>query len=44
MDKKLKQDNVNVVGEKYVRNDDGKLTLTVDDKLKKPGNLIIKNF
>ena len=34
MDKRLKQDNVNVVGEKYVRNDDGKPTLTVDDKLK----------
>ena len=34
MDKRLKQDNVNVVGEKYVRNDDGKLTLTVNDKLK----------
>ena len=30
----LKRDNVDVVGEKCVRNDDGKLTLTVDDKLK----------
>ena len=30
----LKLDNVDVVGEKYVRNDDGKLTLVVSDKLK----------
>ena len=34
MAKRLKQDNVDVVGEKCVRNDDGKLTLTVNDKLK----------
>ena len=34
MAKRLKQGNVHVVGEKYVRNDDGKLTLTVSDKLK----------
>ena len=34
MAKRLKRDNVDVVGEKCVRNDDGKLTLTVDDKLK----------
>ena len=34
MAKRLKQDNVNVIGEKCVRNYDGKLTLTVDDKLK----------
>ena len=34
MAKRLKLDNVDVVGEKCVRNDDGKLNLTVDDKLK----------
>ena len=34
MAKRLKQDNVDVVSEKCVRNDDGKLTLTVDDTLK----------
>ena len=34
MAKRLKQDNVDVVDEKCVRNDDGKLTLTVNDKLK----------
>ena len=34
MAKRLKQDYVNVVGEKCVRNDERKLTLTVDDKLK----------
>ena len=34
MARRLKRDNVDVVGEKCVRNDDGKLTLTVDDKLK----------
>ena len=34
MTKRLKRDNVDVVGEKRIRNDDGKLTLTVDDKLK----------
>ena len=33
MAKRLKQDNVDVVGEKCVRNDEGKLTLTVDDKV-----------
>ena len=33
MAKRLKRDNVHVVGKKCVRNDDGKLTLTVD-KLK----------
>ena len=33
MAKRLKQNNVDVFGEKCVRNDDGKLTLTVDDKL-----------
>ena len=31
---RLKGDNVDVVGEKCVRNDDGKLTLTINDKLK----------
>ena len=31
--KRLRQDNVDVAGEKCVRNDDGKLTLTVDDEL-----------
>ena len=34
MAKRLKRDNVHVVGEKCVRNDDQKLTLTVDDQLK----------
>ena len=34
MAKRLKQDNVDVLGEKCVRNDDRKLTLTVNDKLK----------
>ena len=34
MAKRLKRDNVHVVGEKFVRNDDGKLTLSVSDKLK----------
>ena len=33
MAKRLKLDNVDVVGKKCIRNDDGKLTLTVD-KLK----------
>ena len=32
--KKIKKDNVDVFGEKCVRNDDGKLTLTLNDKLK----------
>ena len=32
MAKRLKQDNVDVVGEKCVRSDDGKLTLTADDE------------
>ena len=30
MVKRLKRDNVGVIGEKCVRNDDGKLTLTVE--------------
>ena len=30
----LKRDNVDVVGETCVRNDEGKLTLSIDDKLK----------
>ena len=34
MAKRLKRDNVDVVGETCVRNDDGKLTLSIDDKLK----------
>ena len=34
MAKRLKQVNVDVVSEKCVRNDDGKLTVTVNDKLK----------
>ena len=34
MAKRLKRDNVDVTGEKFVRNDDGRLTLTVNDKLK----------
>ena len=34
MTKRLKGDNNDVVGERCVKNDDGKLTLTVDDKLK----------
>ena len=34
MAKRLKQDNVDVLGEKCIRNDVGKLTLTVNDKLK----------
>ena len=33
MAKRLKWDNVDIVGE-CVRNDDGKLTLTVDNQLK----------
>ena len=32
MAKRLKQDNVDVVGEECVRSDDGKLTLTADDE------------
>ena len=32
--KRLKQDNVDIVGEKCVRNNDGNLALTIDDKLK----------
>ena len=32
--KKLKQDNADIVGEKCVRNDEGLLALTVDEKLK----------
>ena len=31
--KKLKQNNADIVGEKCIRQDDGKLALTVDDKL-----------
>ena len=34
MTKRLKQDNIDLVSEKCVRNEDGKLTLTIDDKLK----------
>ena len=34
MAKRLKQDSVDILGEKCVRNDHGKLTLTVHDKLK----------
>ena len=34
MAKRLKRDNVDVVGETCARNDDGKLTLSIDDKLK----------
>ena len=34
MAKRLKRDNVDVVGETCVRNDDGKLNLSIDDKLK----------
>ena len=34
MAKRLKRDNVDVAGETCVRNDDGKLTLSIDDKLK----------
>ena len=34
MAKRLKRDNVDVVGETCVRNDDGKFTLSIDDKLK----------
>ena len=34
MAKRLKRDNEDVVGEKCIRNDEGKFILTVDDKLK----------
>ena len=34
MAKRLKRDNVDVVSKKCVRTDDGKLTVTADDKLK----------
>ena len=34
MAKRLKQDNVDIVGEKCVRNNDGNLALAIDDKLK----------
>ena len=34
MVKRLKPENVDIVSKKCVRNDDGKLTLTFDEKLK----------
>ena len=34
MAKRMKQDNTDIVGEKCIHNDEGKLALSIDDKLK----------